>query len=145
LFAPQQVASSDAAQAALAGLLLHHDLLDASHCVSQDLETPEGSYWHAIMHRREGDFDNANYWFRRVGQHPIYPALLAAARERADSLPINLTALLNGDAWDPFAFVDVCRQATQRSGPLGEACQQIQHQEWLLLMDHCCREAVGRA
>src|SRR5262245_25063275 len=52
-----------AAQACLAGLWLLANDLNASHRISQELETPEGSYWHAVMHRREGDYGNAKYWF----------------------------------------------------------------------------------
>ena len=39
-----------------AGIWLYVDDLDQSHRVSQTVHTPTGSYWHAIMHRREGDF-----------------------------------------------------------------------------------------
>src|SRR3954447_17397484 len=48
---------SDAdADCVLAGLLLWHDCLDRSHEISQSISSESGSYWHAIMHRREGDF-----------------------------------------------------------------------------------------
>src|SRR5262245_35001335 len=65
----------DFALACMAGLWLYHDFLDESHSISQDLHTVEGSYWHAIMHRREPDYWNSKYWFRRVGDHPIYDKL----------------------------------------------------------------------
>lgn len=53
-----------------AGLWLYVDDLDRSHRVSQQLEGPTGSFWHGIMHRREGDFSNSHYWFSRTGHHP---------------------------------------------------------------------------
>jgi hypothetical protein len=28
------------------------------------------SFWHAIMHRREGDFWNSKYWYARCRNHP---------------------------------------------------------------------------
>src|SRR5437870_5363954 len=59
-----------------AGLYLAFNFLDESHAISQDVHTAEGSYWHAILHRREPDPSNAAYWFRRVGDHPVF-ALLA--------------------------------------------------------------------
>ena len=64
-----------------AGLWLLAGDLHHSHTLSQELPTAEGSYWHGIMHRREGDFENAKYWFRRVGQHAVLEELAAEARE----------------------------------------------------------------
>lgn len=51
-------------------LWLYVDELDRSHDISQSMDDATGSYWHGIMHRREGDFSNAHYWFRRTGLHP---------------------------------------------------------------------------
>jgi len=48
------------------------DALDAAHRIFQDDSSDLGSYWHGVMHRREGDFDNARYWFRRAGRLPIF-------------------------------------------------------------------------
>ena len=48
-----------------AGLLLYIDDIHGAHTISQELETELGSLWHGIVHRREGDFSNARYWFRR--------------------------------------------------------------------------------
>src|SRR5690606_38969416 len=45
-----------------AGLWLYIDELDRSHVVSQTIDDATGSYWHGIMHRREGDFGNSHYW-----------------------------------------------------------------------------------
>src|SRR5258706_16358356 len=46
--------NQDDADAMLAGLWLWHDWLDESHQISQSLHSATGSFWHAIMHRREG-------------------------------------------------------------------------------------------
>ncbi len=54
----------------LAGLWLYADDLDRAHTLAQGDNTPTGSFWHAVVHRREGDFDNARYWYRKAGQHP---------------------------------------------------------------------------
>lgn len=58
-----------------AGLWLYVDELDRSHTISQDLKDPTGSYWHGIMHRREGDFSNSHYWFHKTGKHPAMTLL----------------------------------------------------------------------
>ena len=83
--APHAIKDMDMARACLAALWLRHDFLDESHRISQDIENPTGSFWHGIMHRREGDFGNAKYWFRRVGKHPIFEPLALSARELAAS------------------------------------------------------------
>lgn len=41
---------------------------DQAHNIAQDIETNEGSWVHAYLHRVEGDRWNANYWYRRAGR-----------------------------------------------------------------------------
>jgi hypothetical protein len=39
---------------------------EASHNVAQEVETSEGSWVHAYLHRKEGDAGNASYWYHRA-------------------------------------------------------------------------------
>ena len=39
-----------------------------AHQSAQQDEGAEGSWVHAYLHRKEGDQDNAAYWYRRAGQ-----------------------------------------------------------------------------
>jgi hypothetical protein len=41
---------------------------DGAHRVAQDIDTPEGAWVHAYLHRKEGDIGNAGYWYRRAGR-----------------------------------------------------------------------------
>src|SRR5262245_42936202 len=61
------IVSLDDASAMMSGMWLRHDWLDESHRISQRLDNPTGSLWHAIMHRREGDFSNSKYWYTQAG------------------------------------------------------------------------------
>src|SRR4051794_11636084 len=143
-FRPHRVADREMADACRAGLWLRFNFLDESHQVSQGLRTPEGSYWHALMHRREGDFDNAKYWFRRVGRHPVFGPLRDAAAELASATPDGPAAFLAPQAeWDPFAFVDLCAACVPGRPSRETLCRQVQQREWELLFDHCFRRAVG--
>jgi hypothetical protein len=51
-------------------LLLQAGDLDHSHKIVQQLDDQNAAYIHGMIHRVEGDFSNANYWFRKAGRHP---------------------------------------------------------------------------
>ena len=128
-------------QAALAGLLLRLECWDESHNVSQQIHSPEGSYWHGIVHRMEPDSSNAGYWFRQVGRHAIFPEL----RERASQI-LNESGQKNWSLkpeWDPFLFIDWCTEALETRGDAEAAAIEIQMAEWQLLFDWCVAENSG--
>lgn len=146
LFAPARIADRLAAACCRAGIWLLYDDLDASHAMSQGIATPEGSFWHGIMHRREGDFSNAKYWFRRVGAHPLYAPLGTATQRLAMRNPAYPPLqLLKGGSFDPARFVDACAGAVRRGDLDREFCCAVQQIEWELLFDFCYRQAVGAA
>lgn len=133
------------AECCLAGLWLRHNYLERSHEYSQSIETAEGSYWHGIMHRREPDFSNAKYWFRRVGDHPVFDALSGAAAhliDRSGEKDERLKSLSRD--WDPFAFVDLCEAAYRgrESEALTQACRELADAEWTLLFEYCHERAT---
>jgi hypothetical protein len=104
----------NAAHAVKAGLLLWNDDLDGCHKIAQDLPDEFGAYLHGIMHRREPDFGNSKYWFRKVGEHPLFPQLHAAARELLGGtagLEDYRKALTSGKTWDPYRMIDWCESA----------------------------------
>jgi hypothetical protein len=97
-----------------AAIWLYVDDLEASHEISQGLQDSTGSMWHAIMHRREGDFSNAKYWLRLAGTHPAF------------------------QNHDPIRFVDeVAAEHFQNPDHLVER----QREEWKTLFDWCVNRA----
>jgi hypothetical protein len=126
----RDIVDVEAAMACQAGLWLYFDYLDESHSISQDLGSAEGSFWHAVMHRREPDASNSKYWWRQVGPHPLLPELAAAARS------------LGYDYTTPQEFVDLCERVRGTGSPDEELAKQVQLQEWQLLFDWCWRKAV---
>lgn len=47
-----------------------------AHGVAQDIGGDEGARIHAYLHRKEGDADNARYWYRHAGQTPVTGSLM---------------------------------------------------------------------
>jgi hypothetical protein len=140
------VRSADDARAALAGLWLYHDFLAESHSISQDLHSPTGSFWHAIMHRREGDFFNAKYWYARCRHHPAYASIAAEGAKalQASHQAPTLAALVAGGEWDPDGFVDVVSAIHNKPhDPIYAAAVELQRAEWRGLFQHCAKGAVA--
>ena len=140
-FAHTQVVDGDMARCCLSSVWLLHDYLGESHTISQGIETPEGSFWHGIMHRREGDYSNAKYWFRRVGTHAVFEPLAQRAAELAAERGEPSPKFITGGQCEPFAFVDACERAV-RGGESAELCRVVQQAEWELLFDYCYRAAT---
>ncbi|MCC6794792.1 MAG: hypothetical protein IT366_06705 [Candidatus Hydrogenedentes bacterium] len=104
-------------EALCAGLWLYVDELDRSHVISQGIEDATGSYWHGIMHRREGDFSNSHYWFHRVGNHP---------------------AMKKIDGYDAHRFIDEV-EGQHVNSPA--ALIDLQRREWVALFEWCAEHS----
>ena len=48
---------------------------DEAHRLAQDIDTPDGAWVHAYLHRKEGDDGNARYWYHRAKQPEATDAL----------------------------------------------------------------------
>lgn len=114
----------------------------------------DATYVHAILHRQEGAFvgqeggglsgwDNAEFWFSQLEEHPIVPHLIKAARcgqAGRSGLKIDLRA--HGNMWDHAAFLKTCRRAVISKDPeLLDFCNKVASVEWNLLLRHSWRMA----
>ncbi len=140
-----KVLDEDLARACMAGLWLHFDFLNESHELSQQIHRNEGSYWHGVMHRREGDFANASYWFRRAGSLPFLTDLGRAAAQLCDGdyVPPALFKIARGESWDPFRFVDICQECVRSNDLIDTVCRKLQRLEWNYLFSYCHAAAFG--
>ena len=133
----RRIAAADLPPALASALLLWNDDLDASHTLSQGLPDRFGSWLHGAMHRREGDFPNSKYWFRKVGTHAGFAQMSQRAAEvlaKASGQPAPALATLR-EQWDPFAFVDLCAAATGAGATAAVLPEALQAAELELLTE----------
>ncbi len=102
----------------IAGFHLWNDDKDRCHEIAQKEQMGDLAYWHAILHRREGDFENAKYWYRAVGDsHPV----IRQMKERHVK-------------WDAYTFIDHCEKH-----PGDTVLVDLQAHEMSLLLINCLR------
>lgn len=136
------VQDREMAEACLSGLWLRFNYLDRSHTISQDLHDSTGSFWHGIMHRREPDYGNAKYWFRRTGDHPAMVSLAERAHELAAEEDLDsATQFLADNSWDPYAMVDACAAVARGDCTKPELLQKVALAEWETLFQYCYSRA----
>ena len=118
------------------GLLYAVDDLAPAHAIFQEASGDLGAYWHGMMHRREGDFDNARYWFRRAGEQPFFAKLHgAAAAVSAD--------MARQSNWDPYLFTGQCEQVRFGAEELLGEMRGLQRAEFDAIFDYCWRRSVA--
>jgi len=113
--------------------LLWHDHGEEAHEIAQSREgEPDHDLLHAIFHRREGDYENAGYWFGRVGKHPCYPIL--AENLSVLPLPPALRAtLLPKGLWSAPVFNAEVRHRAREESSATETLVMIQAEEFRAL------------
>jgi hypothetical protein len=109
-----------------AGLYLINGDWRAAHKVAQEIETPVGAHWHALVHRHEPDVANSKYWLRQAGNSPVYPALADAAHAAGHE------EVAPKGRWDPNRFADRYADPTQEP-----STRELDELEQRLLREHC--------
>ncbi len=137
------VKDPDMARALACSLWLWHDWLDESHRIAQGIHTETGSFWHAIMHRREGDFSNSKYWLARCRNHPVRRAIGNQASVVLGGMPADtrLLRLISND-WNAEYFVDLVEENLDNRDPdMAEILVVLQQLEWRVLTEYCASMA----
>jgi hypothetical protein len=142
LFNPVKIYDTDLALAVKSGLYIWNDCMDESHAIAQNIKAAEGSYFHAIIHRREPDYWNSGYWFRKTGDHPVFGLIHDFVSDSAEiELPTPLNSL---PKWDWQIFNNLCEQAVKSGNPNDSILTSIQLTEIVFLITHSYRHAIAR-
>jgi hypothetical protein len=119
-------------QICYAGLLMAQDYIWEAHEIVQDYPETESSWWHAFMHRMEGDYGNSEYWYRRVGTPGEYSVLTEEVSSL--TLPSELSDL-QGSQWDPFSFNGFIQKF--RGTAINGDLERVHRLECSLLLETC--------
>ncbi|HWB59515.1 MAG TPA: hypothetical protein VG733_08485 [Chthoniobacteraceae bacterium] len=117
-----------------AALVYACDGLSESHMIVQAIPGDEAAYWHGMIHRREGDFDNARYWFRRTGAMGVFDDL-----HRRASAVSSVVAAQAG--WDAYLYTGLCEQEKYGEHELTNTCVKLQAIEFRAMFDDVWRKS----
>jgi hypothetical protein len=130
-----------------ASLWLRVGIIEPAHEIVQDDSTQNGSYLHGVVHRLEGDYWNAKYWFRHAKDKPWMQLLSNAVVQRVaqDGLLDIATELkvIHQGMFLPTEFVSAHEHlsASSRSSKEREdAVGRIAYLEW-----ECLCELIGNS
>ena len=115
-------------------LLLWHDHLEASHKISQSISSKDGSFLHALMHRREPDYSNAKYWLNQTGPYKVYSEI---AKRSKNLLKENSLSELFGPEWNPYVMIDSVEK-TKPNTQAYIALQKLQQIEMEIFIEANC-------
>ena len=125
-----------------AGALWLYGFLDEAHRLTQQDSSSEGSYWHALVHRSEGDFSNALYWFRRAGAHPVQSRLRARVREAMKVRNSeDWRTLAESPRWEPARLVELCERSSRAEPAQPAVLREVVRMEYNLLMEYVLAQA----
>ncbi len=113
---------------ALLGLLfLWHDHWTEAHAAAHEGEgDADYDLLHALVHRREGDYGNSEYWLRETGAHPLFSKMDRKAAPLLAADEALREKILRQGKWSAAGYV-----AAIKSSPDHPLLREIQAEEFL--------------
>lgn len=116
-------------------LWLRIGMIDRAHEIVQAGTTPISSYLHGVVHRIEGDFMNANYWFRRTKDSHVEQSLSEWMEQRLGEEGLHQSAsdfqIMQGSRFEPIALVRAIEK-------LGSRLQSREHIDAVQILERIC-------
>ena len=119
------------------GLLYAVDAIDEAHAIFQEGQGDLAAYWHGMMHRREGDFENARHWYRRAGALPCFAELHRAAGQFSADMSRQ-------ENWDPYLLTGACEQARFGAEEGAAELAKLQRAEFEGIFGYTWRQSAVR-
>ena len=117
------------------GLFYAIDALQEAHAIFQNVKNDLAAYWHGMMHRREGDFENARSWYRRAGALPCCAALHRAASEFSADMARQA-------GWDAYLLTGGCERARFGEEESVAELVKLQRVEFAEVFDYTWRQCA---
>ncbi|MDZ4848661.1 MAG: hypothetical protein SGI77_05160 [Pirellulaceae bacterium] len=126
--------------------------IDRPHDLVQVGTTSRDSYLHGVVHRLEGDYWNAKYWFRQIKDRELLAAIGGSISKRLKALSLfeqarAMKIVNENEQFDPSALVDACEKickSTSTRPPASpherldfELIEQLGQAEWETLRVLC--------
>jgi len=123
---------------ALAALYLRHGLLHDAHELANNIGGAEGNWLHAIMHRMEGDYDNARHWHRKTGKQPLEGSISTLVQTQLPRELCEHRGLIRDNDFQPAALTDAVEALGGAfDSEAGERLRRIQAVELEALFERC--------
>lgn len=137
----------------IAALHLRNDSLDVSHSYAQQIEHDKtGAYWHGIMHRMEGDYSNAKYWFWQARNHPVMRQVkenvaewLEQNGQATDGGSGEVLRAFQGGGWNSEQFTDLVQMSSRLDGDTRRLLEHIQAIEIETLFQYTLEAATNHS
>jgi hypothetical protein len=111
----------------VAAIWLRIGEIDRSHAIVQDDSSSVASYMHGVVHRIEGDYWNANYWFQRVIDRHLLDSVQASVKEHRHEIDDAVNA-----PFTPGEFTKRCEVVVRNGKKDGLlALESLAYSEWL--------------
>ena len=133
-FASSDAAASTRRALCRAALFLWNDDLDAAHNIVQPHDdNATANLLHAVVHRREKDFSNALYWWRKTGAHPLLYNIGLAVKDVNGAREYS-QLFGRDDVFDAAAFTQLCEKPSPQND---EVLRRIQAVELESIYEFC--------
>lgn len=132
LIADSELATNSMVEAML---WLRVGIIEPAHEIVQDGATPLTSYLHGVVHRLEGDYWNAKYWFRQVHDKRLLQSISIAMVERIEKEGLLAVAkslkFVQGSQFSPAEFVTAHEQMNDQAKATEEQKLAMESLAWL--------------